>query len=298
MGQPVVLACDPSLEGVLAAVGIGYLAHAHAGQMRLASKHALQPQLGETALYAPSAQEDDTVAFARRVLVGFAAKVARGCKRQKSGSCSAGCDAACVSRLVLACASDDTSMPQTVAEYLRLGFSVGPRVRTMIANPQVAAFNELARSVLAECEHTRQFVRFSHMADGSFAASFSAKADTVPLTAAHFAARMSTERFCLVDPRHQVAAFHDPSQKGCQIVRLDAALANNLANRQDFADDEHYVRAMWQRFYHRTTTPGRDKSQRGYDLRTSWMPQRFWDKLTELEPAHDGMVSVPARYGA
>lgn len=278
-----MLACDPTLEGVLAAVGIGYLAHARDGQLRLASARNVQLQLGEEVVRAPAAT-DDTVGFAQRVLQGFARRVTAGCRKIRQGGCPEDCEAACVRRLVYVAASDDPDMPEIVHHYLRLGFSVGPRVRMLIADPRVAAFDGLARYVLTECEHTRQFVRFSHMSDGSFAASFSPNANTIPLTAAYFAARMGTERFCLVDPRHCVAAFHDPAVRECQVVALDAALANDLATRTDFADDERYVRTMWQRFYRRTTVPGRDRSQRGYDLRTHWMPQRLWGGLVELAP--------------
>ena len=53
-------------------------------------------------------------------------------------------------------------------------------------------------------------------------------------------------------------------------VSLEAGQHVMVTTRTDFADDEPYVRAMWQRFYVGTTTPGRDRSQRGYDLRTKW----------------------------
>lgn len=188
-------------------------------------------------------------------------------------------------------------MPEIVHRYLRLGFSVGPRVREMIADPRVAAFDGLARYVLNECEHTRQFVRFSHMSDGSYVASFSPKANTIPLTASHFAARMGTERFCLVDPMHQVAAFHEEGHKTCTLVSLDARLAQSLTNRHDLADDEPYVRAMWQRFYRGTGIPGRGRAERGYDLRMHWMPKRLWNGLSELdEPTEPAHLVIPNRY--
>lgn len=292
-----MLACDQSPEGVLAGVGISYLAHAREGQLRLANVRALQPRLGEVVVRVPPDSAEETVALAQRVMRGFAAKVTAGCRKRKASGCPLNCDNACVRRLVYATAADDDNMPEVVYQYLRLGFAVGSRIRQLIAEPRVVAFNDLARYVLGECEHTRQFVRFSHMADGSFAASFSPKANTIPLTASHFAARMRTERFFLVDPRHQMAAFHQPSDTRCQIVRVDAALAQELAERTDFAADEHYVRALWQHFYQGTTTPGRDRSQRGYDLRASWMPQRFWSGLSELNPlATPKDVTVPARY--
>lgn len=295
--RSVLLACDPSPEGVLSAVGIAYLAHARDDELRLASARATQPQIGEAVVRTPADDDADTVAFAQRVMHGFAAKVTVGCRKRAAGGCSPTCDNACVRRLVYATASDDDAMPDVVYRYLRLGFAMGPRVRQLIAHPQVVAFNDLARFVIGECEHTRQFVRFSHMADGSFAAFFSAKANTIPLTASHFAARMRTERFFMVDQQHLIAAFHQSGQARCHIVRIDAAIAHDLIAHADYADDERYVRAMWQRFYQGTTTPGRDRSQRGYDLRAHWMPQRFWSGLFELEPfGQQEELQVPTRY--
>ena len=295
-GSPVVLACDANLEGVLAATGITYLVHAREGQVRLASAIALQPQLGEAVVKLPSSTNEATVAFAQRVLTGFSAHVTGGCHKRKSNGCPTNCDNACVRRLILATASDDSSMPEVIHRYLRLGFAEGPRTKELIADPRVVAFDDLARYVLGECEHARQFVRFSHMSDGSFAASFSPKANVLPLVAPHFSARMGTERFCLVDPKHGVAAFHNPGQRACTLTLIDGALARHLAEWDDFADDERYVRAMWQRFYQGTGIPGRDKSQRGYDLRLHWMPKRLWDGLSELDPTEDSLPAAPARY--
>ncbi len=290
-----MLACDASLEGVLEATGISYLAHVTEGNLRLAANNALQLQLGESLVEAPSARLDEVVTFSRRVMRGFARKTTASCRRKKNGICPQSCNNACLARLVYATASDDPCMPETVYRYLRLGFAKGPHIREMLVEPRVVQFNDLARYVAGECEHTRQFVRFSHRADGSFVASFSSKANTIPLVANHFATRMLTEKFCLVDPKHHVAAFHEAGERQCVLSRLDGALANSLASSSDLADDEAYVRAMWQSFYRGTALPGRGKDQRGYDLRTSWMPQRLWDGLTELAPLQEA-ASVPARY--
>lgn len=187
-------------------------------------------------------------------------------------------------------------MPDACFRYLRLGFTCGAQVREMIADSRVAAVNGLARFCKEECEHTRQFVRFSCLSDGTFAAVFRPKADTVPLVAGHFAARMQGERFMIIDPVHRHAAFHQPG-KGCEIVVLDARMAERLSRLEDLADDERYVRALWKRFYDGMALPGRDVSQRGYDLRVSWMPKRFWGGLTELDPRSlDAGASTPKRY--
>ena len=295
-GSAVVLACPGTTEGVLAAVGAAYLAHADPDLVRLERRDLCQPRFGEEVVEVD--EGDRSVALARRVFDGFEARAARDCGRTRGGSCPATCDYACARRVIFACANDSPDMPEQVHRYLRLGFSHGMGVREMLSHPVVVAFDELARRVSNECEHTRQFVRFSRMEDGSFFASFSPNANTVPLTSAYFAARMQGERFCLADPTHGVAAFHERGRRGCSIARLDAGLMERLHEQgRSIASDERYVREMWRTFYNGMTLDGRDASQRGYDLRASWMPKRFWGGLTELAPkGDDEPLIVPQRY--
>ena len=292
-----MVACPPTLEGVLAAVGVGYLAHADPSRIRLARNNSLQPMLSE-AVVKIDGTDDRCVALASRVYEGFEARAARGCGRSRGGACPGSCVHACARRLVFACASDAPDMPEVVHRYLRLGFSLGSDVRHLLSHPTVVAFDALARRVSGECEHTRQFVRFSRMEDGSFFAAFCPAANTVPLTSGYFAARMRDERFCIADPTHAVAAFHEPGRRGCLISLLDGPLMELLLERgQDVADDERYVREMWKTFYREVALDGRDASQRGYDLRASWMPKRYWAGLTELSPSDPGPVAhVPERY--
>ena len=293
----VVISCPATLEGVLAAVGATYLAHADPALVRLERAEFCQPRIGEEVV-SINVGDDLLVDLAQRVYLGFEARAARGCGRTRSGTCSSSCVQACARRLVFACANDAPDMPEVVHRYLRLGFALGAKVRDMLSHPTVTAFDALARHVSNECEHTRQFVRFSQMDDGSFFASFRPNANTIPLTSGYFAARMQKERFCLADPIHAVAAFHEPGKRGCVISQLDSPLMELFLERgRATGDDERYVREMWRTFYASVALDGRDASQRGYDLRASWMPKRFWGGLTELDQ-HEQSASthVPERY--
>lgn len=287
-GQDVLLACDPSLEGVLGATGLGYLAHAPAGRVRLMPRGGCQPRFGEAAVDVPADSSDELVSLARRVYRGVSRHVAEGCPLARRGSCPANCDGACTRRMAYAAAYDDPRMPEAVHRYVRLAFAEGSRLRLLIAQDEVVEIDEMARYVLNECEHTRQFVRFSELRDGSLMAVFRPKADTIPLTAGYFSNRMGGERFCLVDPVHRSAVFHDSGKlggrRGHVVVRLDQQSADELASDHELAEDEPYVRAMWRRFYDSVALPGRDATARGYDLRAKWMPRRFWGGLTELDP--------------
>lgn len=298
-GSPIALACEPSAEGVLSSVGVGYLAHLPSDRIRLTPASHCQPRLAEVAIAAPSTADDAVVCLARRVWRGLEEAVSEGCRRQRDGRCSARCGSECMRKVLLACASDSPDMPEVVHRYVRLGFDARGGIRSLSTSPEVLAMDALARRVSCECEKTRQFVRFSRLSDGSFFSVFRPNENTVPLVAQHFVARLGTDRFFLVDPVHCVAALHEAGASRSQVVRLEPALADELASRDDLAQDERYVRAMWKRLYDGITLEGRGRAERGYDLRMHWMPKRFWEGLPELDPRSDEAGGpVPMRYAS
>lgn len=262
----VALTCEPSVEGVVSSVGLTYLARLSPSRVRLVRETGCQARLGEVIVQGLNPSWDETVALARRVLVGFEQKQNREAVR----------------RLVLACASDDPRMPETVHRFMRAGFSQSTLLVEDPADEVCHALNALARQVDNEREHMRQFVRFSRMADGSFMSVFRPNANMLPLTTGYFVQRLGNERFLIVDPLHHIATFYTPKQKRFGTVKLDQSGIDKLVARSDLADNEASIQALWQCFYERVGLPGRDASQRGYDLRTHWMPQRFWSELTEL----------------
>lgn len=283
-GSGVLLPCRPSAEGVVASVGAGYLARVREGDLELCRLDRCQPRIGQVVVGALDDASDEVVALSRRVLGAFARATGRECAR----------------RALLACASDDPGAPEAVHRYLRLGFSQPRELHARATDARVLAVDELARRVLGEVERTRQFARFSHLADGSWLAVVGPAADTVPLVARHFARRMGPERFCLVDPRHRSAAFHEAHAGGCAVVRLDEGLARRLVEREaeDLAADERYVRALWGRFYDRVSLPGRGAHERGYDLRSVHVPARHRARLPELDPrTREAPGPAPRRYG-
>ncbi len=263
---------------------MAYLAHAPASMVRLAYSEDIQPALDERVAMSPGARSDSSLALSRRVYKGFERHVSMGCPLRRGTLCPTHCKGSCASRLALAAANDNQNVPEAIHRYVRLGFKEGPRIRSMLSDKIVAELDRLARYTLSECEHTRQFVRFSQLSDGTYFSAFRPKADTVPLTCNYFAARMRGDRFCLLDPTHHVIAMHEEGDHRCAVNRLDDRLTRELSEHaSDLAEGETYVHAMWKRFYDSVGLDGRDSSQRGYDLRASWMPKRFWGGLTELD---------------
>jgi probable DNA metabolism protein len=262
------MCCERATESVLAAVGVTYLAHAEPHRVRLVATDAAQVRIGEKTVAFGDEGDASVVTLAKRVYAGFEKK----------------CGITCARRVVLACASDESGMPEVVHRYLRLGFSEGKRLYEDVTSPEALAFAKLVQRVSSECEHTHQFVRFARLPDGTFVSVFEPNENTLPLVGTHFARRMREERFVVVDPRHLLAIFHEPGDMACSVVGLDAETAATLASRVDEADErERLVQALWRRFYRAMELPGRGVASRGYDLRASWMPKRFWHGLPELD---------------
>ena len=61
--QKVVISCNPSLEGVVGAVGLTYLSHANPAHVRLVRESFCQPSLGEHVLCGPDPSDDSVVAW-------------------------------------------------------------------------------------------------------------------------------------------------------------------------------------------------------------------------------------------
>ena len=193
-GATVAVCCERTTESVLAAVGVTYLAHAEPHRVRLVATDEAQVRIGEKIVTFEDGDDDSVVALAKRVFTGFEKR----------------CGTICARRVVLACASDESGMPEIVHRYLRLGFSEGKRLYEDVAAPEALAFAKLAQRVSSECEHTRQFVRFARLPDGTFVSVFEPNENTLPLVGTHFARRMREDRFVVVDPGHLVAIFHEP----------------------------------------------------------------------------------------
>ena len=266
-GAPVVLGIPRSMEGVLGGVALTYLAHSDPSSTRVCDRKELQPGLLERVLLVSEASEDELVPLARRVWQSLGRR----------------CGAGCTNRILYACASDDQGMPQVVSRYVRLSFSLGRTVTTSLAHADVLAIDTLARQVSSECEKTRQFARFSHLPSGGWFCSFSPRANTLPLCAQHFSRRMRGDRFCMLDPVHGVAVFHEAGERTARVARLDPGMVRQMGERASDVDaEERRFQEMWATFYRSMELPGRDAASRGYDLRIQFMPKRLWDSLPEL----------------
>ena len=316
--DPLVLSCDHSPEGVLSAIGLAYLAKATRRDLRLSGAKSPQLRLGESSI-----EIEPDLTLARRVNVGLNRAMSRNGTIKPRNPVLGGrtvVEWARANSALYACCCDDEDMPQTVFDFARLAFSKPSTTYHLESHPSVVRYRELVGFASGELEHVKQFTRFSHMADGSYFATFSPAANVVPLSLSTFAARLGEERFCLLDPVHLVALLYDGTgearsaqaealvwdanatrdgrpQGARAVIKLSREDAQIIARRNDFAPGEQYIRSLWKHFYDALELPGRGPEERGYDLRAHWEPKRFWTNLPEMDPRNDDPGDeVPEKY--
>jgi probable DNA metabolism protein len=290
-GADAVLACEPTADGVLCAVAASYFAKTGGKRVRAANKACVQTRLFDVVVEVQTWYD-----MAERVLSGFMKHVREGCPRAAKLGCHAGCRFGCIRNVAYIAADvDNDDMPDALFRYVRTGLDRGSRIQSMEADPYTAEGFEIARTISAECEHARQFVRFSKLENGVYFAPYRPKADIVPLVAKYFKRRMGPTPFALLDETHGTCLLSIDDD--CQLVRAEPWDVQELVRKLELSDDETYVRAMWKTFYDALALPGRDKSQRGYDLRMKWMPKRLWTYLPELAPGAESAYDVvPEQY--
>lgn len=280
----------PRTEPVLTAIALTYLAHADPARVRLIHPTQGQGRLDERVV---NVEGEDGLAL--RIFAGLTQAMVSRCPKARGGRCPWGCREGCLETVAHLGASDDPEAPQALHDYVRQGFVHGHRVKERWGDPTVTPALALDKTVRNEMERARQFVRFSKGADGLWSAVFRPKADVLPLVARHFQGRMGGEPFWMVDPVHGslVLAKGD----ALELHTMEPGEAEALARQRHPGPDEPYVQALWKRFYEAVTIPGRDSTVRGYDLRGSFMPQRLWAYLPELDPRVEGAwETVPERY--
>jgi probable DNA metabolism protein len=291
MGADTVLACEPTADGVLCAVAATYFAKTNKRRVRIANRICVQ-----TGLFDMIVEVQTYYDMAERVLAGFVRHVQDGCPRAARGACHAGCRFGCIRNIAYIAADvDNEAMPDALFRYVKAGLDNGSKIQSMEADPYAGEGFEIARAMSAECEHARQFVRFSKLNNGVYFAPFRPKADVVPLIARYFKRRMGPTPFAILDEVHGTCLLSVDNDT--QLIRAEPWDVEDLVRKLKVSDDEAYVRAMWKTFYDALALPGRDKSQRAYDLRTKWMPKRLWTYLPELAPGAESAYDVvPERY--
>jgi probable DNA metabolism protein len=136
------------------------------------------------------------------------------------------------------------------------------------------------RSLSAEAEHLRGFLRFS-VHDGILSAEIEPKNRVLPLLRPHFVERCREECFFIYDRTHREALFYAGGVS--RIVPLDSFEA-----APPDAEEASY-RRLWKRFYDTIGIRERENPR----LRMTHMPKRYWNTMTEFQEENGEPFRLP-----
>lgn len=105
----------------------------------------------------------------------------------------------------LSCEEDKND---TIYQFLKRGFKVGPEVANMHGEAVVCRMFNLQRGVKNESHFFREFLRFHEAKQGVLIARIKPKNQVLTFVTEHFSDRFPDERFVILDEVHFVASFH------------------------------------------------------------------------------------------
>lgn len=136
---------------------------------------------------------------------------------------------------------------QAIYNFLRVGFAVGSSVNEQYTNPHVMRILELRRRVSNEAHHFREFVRFQSLKENQvYVSHLEPKNDVIMLVGRHFADRMPSEYWLILDDTRKTACIH-PKDGENYLRYLTEEEFQTLRKTEEYEDE---YTDMWKTFFH------------------------------------------------
>lgn len=142
------------------------------------------------------------------------------------------------------CADEDAL--QAIYNFLRVGFAVGNTVLAQYTNPHVMRLLEIRRKVSNEAHHFREFARFQSLNSKVYVSHLEPKNDVIMLVGNHFADRMPSEHWMIIDDNRKTACVH--VKNGENYLRYLTDKEFETLRQTESYEDEYTD--MWKTFFH------------------------------------------------
>ena len=142
--------------------------------------------------------------------------------------------------------SADENALQAIYDFLRVGFAVGSHVLEQYTNPYVMKLLEIRRRVSNEAHHFREFARFQSLNSRVYVCHLEPKNDVIILVGTHFADRMPSEHWMIIDDTRKTACVH--VKDGENYLRYLTDKEFETLRLTESYEDEYTD--MWKTFFH------------------------------------------------
>lgn len=149
-------------------------------------------------------------------------------------------------QVYLAAMSDDPVRLDAIYRFLRLGFAYGKNVTHMLAAEPVMELMRIKRRTENEMHYYREFARFSSVEGNVYVSHVEPKCNVLAMTAEHFADRMPSEYWMMIDDKRRIAAVH-PKDQAFYMTELSDGEFLRLRETEKSTD---LYTELWQIFFH------------------------------------------------
>ena len=176
--------------------------------------------------------------------------------------------------LVYHCAmSEEEEKLEVIYRFLRIGFLVGAGVTAYLTEEPVMRITEIARSVTHESHKFREFVRFTRIED-VLCSVICPKSNVVTLLAPHFADRLVSENWMIIDQKRKLAVIH-PADREWYLRPLEEEEFRHFMEYD--RDREEYAR-LWRVFFDHIAVLQRKNSR----CQMNFLPKWYRTNMTEF----------------
>lgn len=131
-----------------------------------------------------------------------------------------------------------------IYRFLVYAFRIGPSALQQLTEPAVMRLLELKRTVGNEAHFFREFARFTRLSGNVYVCHLEPKSNVIAIVGRHFADRMPSEHFLIVDDNRHFAVIH-PKDGENFIRQLSADEMTLLRRSEDYEDD---ITELWRTF--------------------------------------------------
>lgn len=178
-------------------------------------------------------------------------------------------------QIYLAAMSFEPDRLDAIYRFMLLGFAYGSKVTEMLGAPPVVRVLELSRKTGNEAHYFREFSRFSSVDRRIYVSHIEPKCNILAITSIHFADRMPSEHWMIIDDNRLIASVH-PKDEPFYLTRLTsdelASLAETERRRDEFTE-------LWQEFFR---SIGIEK-RRNYVCQRTMLPLWYRKHMTEFQ---------------
>ncbi len=230
-----VFTCEDTFEAMMTCIYDAWASRLGHDNLRLQLEPVWQPGLFCTYVHVEADQ-------------GKAAKVVRSIQRKISYEA--------YRQVFLAAMSFEQDRLDAIYRFLVLGFASGRKLTQMLSRPEVVWIFELSRKANTEANYFREFTRFSQVGQ-VYVAHIEPKCNVTAISAAHFADRMPSEYWMLIDDNRRIAAVH-PKDRSFYMTKLTRQELEQLRRTEE---EEDLYTDLWKEFFESIAIEARRNSE-------------------------------------